>query len=84
MIRSIKLMVLKKILTLTLYRTITSSNIQMIQNVKNVSMEIVTTGRHPKFGMITTDMIVRLIILANFVPLIKQKVLVGGLVMVMS
>ena len=77
-------MVLKKILTLTLYRTITSSNIQMIQNVKNVSMEIVTTGRHPKFGMITTDMIVRLIILANFVPLIKQKVLVGGLVMVMS
>ena len=56
----------------------------MIQNVKNASMEIVTIGRHPKFGMITMDMIVRLIILANFVPLIKQKVLVGGQVMGMS
>ena len=47
-------------------------------------MEIVTIGRHPKFGMITMDMIVRLTILANFVPLIKKKVLVGGLDMGMS
>ena len=63
---------------------ITNLITQTIQNVKNASMEIVTIGRHPKFGMITMDMTARLIILANFVPLIKQKVLVGGLVMGMS